>query len=83
MNLILIKSNVNTSILKNKKPDTKVSGFFSSGNWTRTSDLRVMSYFINNNLPVYKGSKWVFLAKILKNVCVFVCAIWLIILLKI
>jgi hypothetical protein len=38
-----------TTLLSTKKPDTFVSGFASSGNWTRTSDLRVMSQMLMNS----------------------------------
>ncbi len=35
-------------LLKIKKASQKLTGFFtSSGNWTRTSDLRVMSLKLN------------------------------------
>ena len=66
-----------------KTPSFMMKFLLSSGSWTRTSDLWVISWFYWHSQPIYKDSKRVFLAKLLKNVCVFVCAIWLIIMIKI
>jgi len=39
----LIHFNANITLFFKKKPVSKETGFASSGDWTRTSDLRVMS----------------------------------------